>query len=149
MHSNELIFSKRLSVNFIESFWIYFDSTHAALNYDTAQKMKFSIKDFFIKCDQTRRKLRIWSHLLKKYFMESFIFCAVRNWLVVNWELSRYSVFWKSFLFLSFQRYFWKVSTIQVLLVDGKTKKISWFWRFSLKFLRTPFLQNTYGRLLV
>ena len=25
----------------------------------TAQKMKFSIKDFFSKCDQTRRKLRI------------------------------------------------------------------------------------------
>ena len=30
--------------------------------YDTAQKMKFSIKDFFSKCDQIRRKLRIWSH---------------------------------------------------------------------------------------
>ena len=28
--------------------------------------MKFSIKDFFSKCDQIRRKLRIWSHLLKK-----------------------------------------------------------------------------------
>ena len=28
----------------------------------TAQKMKFSIKDFFSKCDQIRRKPRIWSH---------------------------------------------------------------------------------------
>ena len=36
----------------------------------TAQKMKFSIKDFFNKCDQIRRKLRIWSHLLKKSLME-------------------------------------------------------------------------------
>ena len=43
----------------------------------TTQKMKFSIKDFFSKCDQIRRKLRIWSHLLKKPFMEKFIFCAV------------------------------------------------------------------------
>ena len=43
----------------------------------TAQKMKFSIKDFFSKCDQIRRKLRIWSHLLKKSLMENFIFCAV------------------------------------------------------------------------
>ena len=43
----------------------------------TAQKMKFSIKDFFRKCDQIRRKLRIWSHLLKKSFIENFIFCAV------------------------------------------------------------------------
>ena len=39
--------------------------------------MKFSIKDFFSKCDQIRRKLRIWSHLLKKCLMENFIFCAV------------------------------------------------------------------------
>ena len=39
----------------------------------TAQKMKFSIKDLFSKCDQIRRKLRIWSHLLKKSLMENFI----------------------------------------------------------------------------
>ena len=39
--------------------------------------MKFFIKDFFRKCDQMRSFLRIWSHLLKKSFMENFIFCAV------------------------------------------------------------------------
>ena len=41
--------------------------------------MKFSIKDFFSKCDQIqiRRKLQIWQHLLKKSLMENFIFCAV------------------------------------------------------------------------
>ena len=39
--------------------------------------MKFSIKDFFCKCDQIRRKLWIWSYLLKKSLMENFIFCAV------------------------------------------------------------------------
>ena len=33
----------------------------------TAQKMKFSIKDFISKCDQIRSFLRIWSHLLTKY----------------------------------------------------------------------------------
>ena len=43
----------------------------------TAQKMKFSIRDFFSKCDQVRRKLRIWSHVLKKSSLESFIFCAL------------------------------------------------------------------------
>ena len=32
---------------------------------------------FFSKCDQIRSFLRIWSHLLKKYIMENFIFCAV------------------------------------------------------------------------
>ena len=43
----------------------------------TAHKMKFPIKSFFSKCDQIRRKLRICSHLLKKSWMENFIFCAV------------------------------------------------------------------------
>ena len=42
-----------------------------------AQKMKFSIKDFFSKCDHIRRKLRIWSHLLKKVLIKNLIFCAV------------------------------------------------------------------------
>ena len=40
-------------------------------------KKKFSIKGFFSKCDQIRRKLPIWSHLLKKSLMENLIFCAV------------------------------------------------------------------------
>ena len=38
---------------------------------DTAQKMKFSIKDFF-----NKSFLRIWSDLLKKSLMENLIFCA-------------------------------------------------------------------------
>ena len=42
----------------------------------TEQKMKFSIKDIFSKCDQIRSKPRIWSHLLKKSLTENFIFCA-------------------------------------------------------------------------
>ena len=43
----------------------------------TAQKMKFSIKDYFTKCDQICSFLRIWSQLLKKSLIENFIFCAV------------------------------------------------------------------------
>ena len=61
--------------------------------------MKFSIKDFFSKCDQIRSgwvlilvklraeacnftkintpPLRISLHLLKKFLMENFIFCAM------------------------------------------------------------------------
>ena len=42
-----------------------------------AQRMKFSIKDFFSTCDQIHRYLRIRLHLLKKSSMETFIFCAV------------------------------------------------------------------------
>ena len=50
------------------------------LTVQTAQKMKFYIKDFLSKYDQIRRKLRIWSHLIKKSLMESFIFCAASTW---------------------------------------------------------------------
>ena len=50
-----------------------------------AQKMKFFIKDFFSKCDQTAVSkcdqicsfLRIWSHFLTKSLMKNFIFYAV------------------------------------------------------------------------
>ena len=43
----------------------------------TAQKMKFYVKDFFSNSDQIRRKLQIWSHLLKISLTENFIFWAV------------------------------------------------------------------------
>ena len=49
---------------------------------DTVQKIKSSIENFFSKCDQIRRFLRIWSHLLTKSVMESLIFCAVE----IFWE---------------------------------------------------------------
>ena len=39
--------------------------------------MKFFIKDFFSKCEQIHSFLKIWSHLVKKSLMESFISCAV------------------------------------------------------------------------
>ena len=40
--------------------------------------MKFSIKDFYSKCDKIRSYLPIWLYLPeKKSLMENFIFCAV------------------------------------------------------------------------
>ena len=53
--------------------------SHDSHNFDslTAQEMKIFMKDHFSKCDQIYKKLRIWSHLLKKSLMEKFIFCAV------------------------------------------------------------------------
>ena len=53
--------------------------------WDTAQKMQFSIMDLFSKCDQIRRKLWIWSHLLKKSFMKNFIFlCSGKRWILTQ-----------------------------------------------------------------
>ena len=40
-------------------------------------KNEVSHQGFFSKCDQIRRKLRIWAHLLKNSLMGTFIFCAM------------------------------------------------------------------------
>ena len=56
------------------------------------KKIKFPIKNFFSKCDQIRKKLRIWSHLLKKYLMENLIFCAMHPMLYQDFV-------WRSFNF--------------------------------------------------
>ena len=42
----------------------------------TAQKLKFSIKDFVSKCDQIRSFPQFWLDLLNKSLIENFIFCA-------------------------------------------------------------------------
>ena len=57
---------------------------YGASSSGTAQKMKFSIKDFFSKCDQLRSKLRVWSPLLKKSLMEPLNFCAV--WALIQYH---------------------------------------------------------------
>ena len=79
-----LISRKNLSVIEVRFFgWddlFYLLEIHQLLSYFpyyTAQKMKFSIKNFFSKWDQIRSFLQIWSHLLKTSLMENFIFCPV------------------------------------------------------------------------
>ena len=61
------------TINMVKPLW--FERPQFPLSI-TTQKMKFSIKDFFSKCDQIRRFLRICSHLMKKSLMENFIFCV-------------------------------------------------------------------------
>ena len=51
------------------SLWVqfcYISNSAESTTISPAQKMKFSIKDYLSKCDKIFRKLRIWSHLLKK-----------------------------------------------------------------------------------
>ena len=62
--------------------WLKVLNCSTNLEVITAQKMKFSIKDFSSKCDQIRSFLRICSHLLKKFLIENFIFCAVDDILI-------------------------------------------------------------------
>ena len=64
----------------------------------SAQKMKFSIQNFFSKRNQIRKKLRIWSYLLKKSFMENFIFlCSVyTDFVFVDSTYIVYKTWWCS-----------------------------------------------------
>ena len=58
--------------------WVISHHLFRLLLYALHKKMKFSIKEFFSICEQTRKKLQIWPHLLKKLLMENFIFwCSV------------------------------------------------------------------------
>ena len=71
----------------VSTYWAYkrenTDILVLTLHY--TQKMKFSIKDYFSKCDQIRIFLRIWSRLLKKSLTESFIFlCSVGSKLLTQ-----------------------------------------------------------------
>ena len=80
--SNKTVLRKTYQNSFfaiIYSFSVFywFFQSYYVLYAVTAQKMKFSIKDIFSKCDQICKKLLICSHLLKKSLMENFFFCAV------------------------------------------------------------------------
>ena len=64
--------------------------------------MKFSIKDFFSKCNQIRSFLPIWSHLPKKSLMENFIFCVV---LIA--DILQILKFWKQKLRVLLEQFSW------------------------------------------
>ena len=71
------VYQKMLICSKTISYFPKFFNNFMLIARSTAQKVQFFIKDFFSRCDQIRRKLRIWSHLLKKSLMQNFIFCAM------------------------------------------------------------------------
>ena len=68
---------QKIFPHLLQGFQRGFDHFVSARHYrvNSVQKIKFSIKDFFSKCDHIRWKLRIWSHLPKKHLIENF-FCV-------------------------------------------------------------------------
>ena len=52
----------------------------------TAQKITFSIKDFFSKCVEIRSFFGIWSHLLKKSLMENFFAVYIMSYVRKPWK---------------------------------------------------------------
>ena len=52
--------------------WEVKDNVYVPIMTDTAQKMKFSIKDFFSKCDQIRKSGKLHFLSIETYFHGSF-----------------------------------------------------------------------------
>ena len=90
----QMVYKEKLKQNFISNGientitdFLSFRNQQIVLNGQVSQwaksldkkfsQNKFSIKNFFSKYFQIHNFLQVWSHLLKKPFMESFIFCAV------------------------------------------------------------------------
>ena len=86
----------------------------------TPQKMKFSIKDFFGKCDQSRSFQWIWSHLLKKPLMGNFIFSAVAI-IRLNETFSILFPYWS---------YHWSEYLISYSRYDKCTTKCDFFFEY-------------------
>ena len=76
---------RKLLLNFNFNKPLALTSPKAVSSDDTLhKKSSFLLRICFRKCDQIRKELRIWSHLLKKSVMENFIFCVV---VLVIWFL--------------------------------------------------------------
>ena len=54
--------------------------------------MKFIIKDFFRKCKRILRKLKIWSHLLKKFLTKTsfFVHCKMQEFVLIDTTVRKY-----------------------------------------------------------
>ena len=57
--------------------------------------MKFSNKSFLSKCELNRRNLRICFHVLKKFLIENFMFCAVSVRRIFLKELTQIFFLWR------------------------------------------------------
>ena len=103
--------------------------------------MKFSNKDFFGKGDQIYRKLRIWSHLVKRSFMENFIFV---QWMLGNASISQMWHIFERFL----RKLCLKVFCVQKNRVMKYLSHMH-FWIFENYLIFSYFWEVTYFALYV
>lgn len=76
-------------------------ASYATLNVtDTAQKTSFPIMDFFIKRNQNRTFLQIWSNLRKKSLTENLIFLTRKR--MTCWHVHNYVWYFFHFAFCFF-----------------------------------------------
>ena len=90
---------------------------------NSAQKMKFSNKDFL---KLRRKKLQIWSHLLKKSLLENFVFvqCKFEFWMFQSCNFRRWrrtyasthrAFLWNTYTLKKFCKIFSKGTAMEIL----------------------------------
>ena len=97
---------------------------------DTAQKMKFSIRDFFSKCDQIRMKLRIWPHFLKKILDAALHFLCSVKVMYISGYLIR-SIMLNNMTFDIYLSYVWQLSVHQEFLIMCRRYQLNKFISFT------------------
>ena len=73
--------------------------------------MKLPIKDFFLKCGQIRRKLRIRSFVLKKYLKENFMLCSVMISIIYRLKIRKPLILCWDWIILVSKIKFWNIRT--------------------------------------
>ena len=102
----------------------------------TAWEMKLSIKDFFIECDQIRRKLRIRSLLLKKYFRENCILREVMISIIYRLKIRKPLILWWDWIILLSKIKFWNIWK--------NFQNFQKFWNTSKNFENTTYLYEVF-----
>ena len=104
--------------------------------------MKSSIQDLLSKQDQIRGKLQIWSHLLKKFSMENFIFRAMhrnqnftylhRSYLHITYISQRLQIkeMKENICVASFAITFCFLPSSRFIQGIGILNQYSWFWKY-------------------
>ena len=96
------------------------------------KKKQFSIKNFFSKYDQNRRKLWIWGHIRKKSLTESLVFCAVKRYFRVMITLGKMFSF--SYYICIESKTFIEASCTNNKHTGEKDFCCCYFWRFVSRF---------------
>ena len=94
-----------------------------------ARKMKFSIEDFFTKCDEIVRKLRIWSDLLN----------GKLHFFVAKWVNNIINMFENRIMGCKIHRYH---VIKRMMSCKAQYSKV---WNFSHRFLLGPLYRRSYS----
>ena len=127
---------------------------------NTVRKKKFFIEDFFSKFDRISPSMQIWSHLLKKFLMENFIFVECKNvirgvkiWnnttnmacLVVFWKQEQRDVSLFPDLFCSNYKTIFQLNVLVISILSALYVRLTHF-HLVIQLYRFVYLEDIYNK---